>query len=138
MKIITLVIALIFMSFKIMAANLEITIDTIDDNKGNIMVAVYGEESSDNFVEDSPIKGISIPAQEGEVSLNVSLPAGNYAIAAYQDKNLNNKMDRYFFGKPKEPYGFSNDARRAFSAPKFEEAKFSLPEEGKSIVFSIR
>ena len=43
---------------------------------------------------------------------------------------LNNRLDNYFFGVPREQYGFSNNARGFMGPPSFEDAAFSL--EGKT------
>jgi uncharacterized protein (DUF2141 family) len=54
------------------------------------------------------------------------LPAGEYAVAAYQDINGNGKLDRNFIGIPKEPVGVSNRAKGRFGPPKWRDAKFQL------------
>ena len=56
------------------------------------------------------------------------LPYGTYAITILHDENGNLKVDANFLGIPKEGYGFSNNARNLFRAPKFEEAKFELKQ----------
>jgi uncharacterized protein (DUF2141 family) len=35
-------------------------------------------------------------------------------------------LDKNYLGIPTEAYGFSNNARRTFSAPSFEEAEINL------------
>lgn len=54
------------------------------------------------------------------------LPPGKYAIAVVQDENMNDVMDRNWFGLPAEPYGISNNATGTFNAPTFDEAKFTV------------
>jgi uncharacterized protein (DUF2141 family) len=54
------------------------------------------------------------------------LPPGKYAIAVVQDENMNEVMDRNWFGLPAEPYGISNNATGTFNAPTFDEAKFTV------------
>ncbi len=46
-------------------------------------------------------------------------------------------MDRNLIGMPVEPYAFSNDAVGNFGPPTFEQAKFKVSNENKtlSIVF---
>ena len=46
----------------------------------------------------------------------------------YHDENGDGKMNRNFFGIPKEPFGFSNNVKPKFSMPTFEECKFLLDE----------
>ena len=58
------------------------------------------------------------------------LPPGTYAIGIFHDANLNNRLDNYFFGVPREQYGFSNNARGFMGPPAFEGAAFLV--EGKT------
>jgi uncharacterized protein (DUF2141 family) len=62
-----------------------------------------------------------------------SLPPGTYAVTLLHDENMNRKMDSNFFGIPKEGYGASMNPPRMHRAPKFDEAKFFLPPEGRVI-----
>jgi uncharacterized protein (DUF2141 family) len=52
------------------------------------------------------------------------VPAGTYAIRAYQDVNGNHKLDKWLFG-PLEPWGFSYTERMKFP-PTFEDVSFDL------------
>ncbi len=54
------------------------------------------------------------------------VPTGDYSAVIYHDVNANGELDRNFFGKPKEPYGFSNNARNAFGIPDFDDSKFEV------------
>ncbi len=56
----------------------------------------------------------------------INLPEGVYAIALFVDANKNLKIDKNFFGIPKEQFGFSNNAMGKLSAPSFEQAKFRV------------
>jgi uncharacterized protein (DUF2141 family) len=56
------------------------------------------------------------------------LPAGSYAVAVYHDKKNNKNLEKNYLGIPTEAYGFSNNARRTFSAPSFEEASFMVSD----------
>lgn len=54
------------------------------------------------------------------------LPAATYAVMTLHDENGNGKMDKSFIGAPREGYGPSNNVTHALSAPRWEEAKFTL------------
>jgi uncharacterized protein (DUF2141 family) len=58
------------------------------------------------------------------------LPPGQYAAVVFQDFNGNGKLDKNFLGIPKEPYGFSNDARGSAGPPKFSDAAVTLSPDG--------
>lgn len=53
-----------------------------------------------------------------------NVPAGRYAIRAYQDVNGNHKMDKWLFG-PLEPWGYSYQSKMKFP-PEFDDVSFNL------------
>lgn len=71
-------------------------------------------------------------AKETTVTFD-GLSQGTYAVAAFHDENNNNKMDTHWYGKPKEGSAASNDPRPKMRAPRWSEAKFEVPENGKDI-----
>lgn len=46
----------------------------------------------------------------------------SFAIGAHHDRNANEKLDKNALGMPTEPYGFSNNPKRGFGPPSYEEA----------------
>ncbi len=114
-------ILIIFLLFQIQST-LEITIPNIKVTNRAIRVAVY--KNSSDFLEDKGIfmsKEI-IPAKVGIFKLSLNdLSYGEYVIAIYQDVNNNGKLDKNIFGAPSEPYGFSQNFKPKFSAPKFND-----------------
>jgi uncharacterized protein (DUF2141 family) len=66
------------------------------------------------------------------------VPYGEYAVAAFLDMNGNGKQDRNFLGIPKEPYGFSNDARGTVGPAKWRDAKFAFSDSAEPIEFKVR
>jgi uncharacterized protein (DUF2141 family) len=54
-----------------------------------------------------------------------TLPSGTYALAAFEDRNGNGRLDRNALGFPVEGYAFSRDARGRFGPPKFDAAAFA-------------
>jgi uncharacterized protein (DUF2141 family) len=53
------------------------------------------------------------------------IPKGTYGISAFHDENSNGELDTNLVGYPLEDYCASNNARNMFSAPSFDDAKFS-------------
>ena len=108
------------------AVNLTVQTSGFSSSEGSVYIAVYREK--DEFpVFGKQFKGkiVAIDGKTTKVVFN-DLPTGKYAIAAYHDKNNNKKLDKNQLGIPQENYGFSNNARRTFSAPSFEEASFMV------------
>jgi uncharacterized protein (DUF2141 family) len=104
------------------------------ENKAStkIRVSVFTEKG---FLEKS-IQTKSVMISGSKVFVEFDLPPGDYAISAYQDINSNGKLDRYFIGKPKEPYGFSNNVK-PFGPPSYKECKFNLTSSPKLISISL-
>ena len=111
------------------AANLKITIQGIEEEKGEICVALFGKKQEAAFPEDinnlyqykivkASLKGVFVEFK--------NLPAGTYAYSIVQDFNGNRFTDKNFVGYPTEPYGFSTNFKPLFSAPDFEDCDFVL------------
>lgn len=99
---------------------LEITIENINSDNGNVMVALFNDEKS--FTKN-PWKGEKTKAKAGAVTIRFEeVPNGKYAVAVYHDANENGKLDSGFMGIPKEGFGFSNNAMGTFGPPSFEKA----------------
>jgi uncharacterized protein (DUF2141 family) len=66
-----------------------------------------------------------------------NVPAGRYAVAAFHDEDGDRKL-KTSLGRPREGYGFSNDARPGtFGPPKFEEAAFDFDGKKKRVTVPI-
>ena len=118
------------------ADELIVRVDNIEE-AGEIHIAIY--DSADAFEADRGEKGGAAPGitqgtiemvEPGSVTYRYELPPGTYAIGIFHDANLNNRLDNYFFGVPREQYGFSNNARGFMGPPSFEDAAFLV--EGKT------
>lgn len=113
-------------TLKVEISNIEIQAST------QVWVSVF---KVDDFLKKS-IKTKSIAATEKKVSVEFDLPSGEYAVSTYHDLNNNNELDRYFIGKPKEPYGFSNNVR-TLGPPSFEKCMFTLDNSGRIISIEL-
>lgn len=65
------------------------------------------------------------------------LPQGTFAVTVLHDENNNGKMDKKFFGMPKEGYGASDNPKKKMRAPNFNEAKFSLNGSEQTIKIAL-
>ncbi len=117
---------------------LRITIENVKKDQGTIMLAVYAEP--DNFLSEVTYRSVHHTVnQSGEVSFEIAeLPYGDYAISLYHDENDNKELDTNFMRIPKEPYGFSNNARSTFGPPKFKDARFTFSSTKQEIKIEIK
>ncbi len=127
-----LLLFLFFPSF--FEPELWVEFSNIREAKGRLYVAVYNR--SDAFLKVDKVfsKKITPITQTGPMKLSLgNLPPGKYALSCFHDLNGNGQLDTNWAGIPNEPYGFSNNARPRFRAPKWAEAAFDLYQSGMTI-----
>jgi uncharacterized protein (DUF2141 family) len=125
----SLIMLTCFILFPLAKSKLTVDIKSIPNEKGNIFIGLF--RPKDEF----PIFGkqyigkiISVSGKKMSYSFN-DLSEERYAVAVFHDENKNGKLDKNYLGIPTEAYGFSNNARRTFSAPSFEEAEVNLKSD---------
>ncbi len=114
---------------------LTVDVQNIRVQKGAVYVALH--KPGEGFPDSEPFEGKKIDATAKSVRATFSVEPGTYAVAIYHDENGNGKMDKKMFGIPKEPYGFSNNFRPKFSAPKFSDCQFTVGNGGKEISIKL-
>ena len=76
---------------------------------------------------DKAFRVLHVPIEQGRAVCEFKdVPAGTYAVIVLHDENLNKKMDKNFLGIPQEGWGVSNNVRPALSAPRFQDATFTV------------
>ena len=104
---------------------LKLVVDGVKNTKGFIGVLVFNSPAGWPDDVSSAFTSEAVPAQAPETVLEVhNLPAGEYAVVVLHDENLNKKLDRNWYGKPKEQWGMSNNPPFTHSAPSFGSARF--------------
>ena len=92
--------------------------------KGQVRVAVHDSEKQ--WLK-TPAYQTVLEAGEPILEWRIpDVPYGEYGVAIYQDENGNGKHDKNALGVPKEPYGFSNNARGKLGPAKWKDAAFSV------------
>ncbi len=117
--------------------SVNVKIQNISNSTGVIACAIFesGEGFPDKFLKFASKVMISqIRGKDASFEFS-DIEPGKYAIAVIHDENHNGKLDKNFFGIPKEGYGFSSGAEVAMSAPSFSDAVFSY--DGGDLQMSI-
>jgi uncharacterized protein (DUF2141 family) len=115
---------------------LTIEVDNIKNSSGqNVSVGIF-EKSAFPTTGKAKYEKSIVPTGN-HVSITFELPNGDYAIAVYQDLNKNKRLDKNFFGVPKEPYGFSNNFKPKMSAPDFSDCSFTLSGTEQKLTISL-
>ena len=95
---------------------------------GKIKIGIYDSKGFPTLGKE--IDGIDIEVKGTSATyVFKNIPAGKYAIAAFQDSNVDGKLNENMFGVPKEPYGFSNNKYGKFGPPDFEDVSFDVKED---------
>jgi uncharacterized protein (DUF2141 family) len=114
---------------------LKITVTNISPTGGDLYIAVYDKEESYMNPDLAFLLKIVPIDSETENIVFKDVPPGEYAISIFQDINGNGELDKRGAGVPKEPFGFSNDARGKLGPAKYKDAKFSFSSD---IVLNIK
>ncbi len=106
------------------AGTLVVRVQGLASDDGNLRFTLFDSKTS--FMK-TPVRAELVEIKDREGTWIVEdLPYGEYAVLVHHDINGNGKMERYWYGKPKEPTGASNDAPAKLGPPKYKDAKFQL------------
>lgn len=102
-----------------------VSINGVRGATGQLMIFLYDNEEDFPTKRDRAFASKKIPVTAASMAVSLdSIPGGTYGVAVYHDENFNEKMDRHWYGFPKEGYGASNGARGTFGPPAFADAQF--------------
>ena len=110
-------------------ATLTVTINGIQNQKGQICLKIYDNESGFPLGDNSGVKNQCTKITGNSLKQEfTNLKKGTYAVAVIDDQNDDTKLDRDFLGIPEEGFGISNNPTVSIKTgtPKFEQASFSL------------
>jgi len=111
------------------AADLTVQLTNLRKDTGKVMLNVLRNEAQMNSTEPAETSMILNPSADGVSFTLHNVPAGTYGLQVMHDENGNGELDANLVGIPKEPWGFSNNAKGRFGPPKWEDVKFSIEEE---------
>jgi uncharacterized protein (DUF2141 family) len=118
----------------------DLTVEGFESAKGQALVSLYLSDSGWPGDATKAFATRTVPIDDdlrAEVEFD-DVPAGPFAVSVVHDKNDNRKLDKGLFGIPREPYGFSRDARSTFHAPSFADARLKIaPDESRSITVHV-
>lgn len=106
---------------------LIIGISGVRGHAGTVNLAVFATADGFPGKPEKAVRKLLQPIREGEdVRIEVMLPEGRYAIAAYHDENSDGKLNTNFFGAPTEGIGFSNGRVAKFGPPSFDDCALTI------------
>jgi uncharacterized protein (DUF2141 family) len=66
------------------------------------------------------------------------LPYGEYAVTVLHDENSNKKLDKGFFGIPREGVGTSKNPKPRMGPPLYRDAAFQVDQELEKLKIKVR
>lgn len=115
--------------------SIVIKVDGLQCCDGVLRLALYNDEARWMSNTDMVRGRLGFIQGESQTFEIHGLPVGKYAVAVYQDKDSDNKLDRWFGLIPKEPYGFSNNVGQ-YGPVSFNKAAFEVAED-KTITIQL-
>lgn len=116
------------------AVELQIMIPNVKPDAGAVVVSLYRDPAPWSQGGE-PLLRTTASVTQGIATARFHLPAGRYAVEAYQDRNGDGRLGVLPFGWPTEPVGYSGGARPLFGRPPFERALFPVNEDARTTVF---
>lgn len=112
---------------------LEITVTGVVNQNGTILLNLFNSEEGFPGEREKAYRSVEQKIKDKVNFIINNLPAGTYAASLIHDENNNRRFDTNFIGVPKEGYGASNNIKKMFRAPRFNEASFEINEDPKRI-----
>jgi uncharacterized protein (DUF2141 family) len=115
--------------------DISVVVDGLRNDKGMVRCGLYA--SAVGFREPGKeMKGAAVPISGGKATcLFHDVPPGSYAVAVFHAENNETQLETGMFGKPKQGFGVSRDAKGNFGPPSFDSAAYKYP--GGSSVWPV-
>ncbi len=104
---------------------LTVEVQNLEPGTGQVSINVFGEE--DDWMRQPLYSATEPVSEEAFVVFEFDdLDAGSYGVSVLYDVNANGRLDTGFLRIPKEPFGFSNNARGRFGPPGWNKVSFQI------------
>ena len=117
------------------SVTISVEITNVQVNGGVVYLAVFS--NAESFRREVPELAFELQSNSTTLHQNVSLPAGEYVVSAFQDANGNQKLDNNLFGVPRELVGVSNYDGKGFPSRNFDRQKIMINNETGVVVIGL-
>jgi uncharacterized protein (DUF2141 family) len=118
---------------------LSVSVEQVKSSAGFITLTLYPDDQARFLKPMGSLYVVKVPARAGVTQTCLFVPSpGSYGLALYHDANSNGKIDRNGLGIPKEGFGFSNNPRILFSAPKLKSVRLTVGAAGTQTRIRMR
>jgi len=104
---------------------ITVAVEGVRNDKGTVRCGLYN--SPNGFREPGKeYKGVAAPIAGGRANCVFdNVPPGTYAVAVFHAENNETVLQTGMFGKPKQGYGFTRDAKGTMGPPSFNSAAYA-------------
>lgn len=123
------------------SGKLILKINLLRNKQGQLCLSLFAGE--EGFPSDgakatlSKCFSLQDLAENNEFSIE-NLPVGNYSLAIFHDENNDKILNLGMFGIPLESFGFSNNPKIRFSAPRYADCSFNLIEGNFNLTIDLK
>lgn len=113
---------------RLLGQSLQVVVTGVKSSEGQVGVLVFEDEAGYPNDHKKAVARAFGKIRESRAEITVTgLDHGTYVVTVMHDENMNEKLDRDLFGRPKEGYGVSNDPPpRTFGPPRFDDGLFDF------------
>ena len=115
--------------------NVVINVTNAEVGGGMVYLAIFA--NAEEFRKEEPFLAFELGDNSSVLSKNVSLPAGEYVVSAFQDANGNQAMDYNRLGIPRELVAISNFDGRGFPSKNFNRQKIRIDATTGSLTIRL-
>lgn len=120
----------------VLAEDVIVTVSGARDAPGEVACRLYDSPRNFPFGKGTAGEVRSGRSADGTACIFRNLAPGSYALVAAILPRGQDDVTRDWLGRPRQPWGVSNNIRHAMRAPRFDEATFTL-ERGKAARLTI-
>jgi uncharacterized protein (DUF2141 family) len=135
-----LLICLVVASGKVRAGDsiyVHLTVEGFRSDNGSCRLLLFESQKGFPDSRDKAAMMLSSKIRGQRAEFTITVRPGRYAIAILHDENANEKMDKTWYGRPKEGFGASNNPKVGFGPPGFEESAVILDEKDNRLTITM-
>lgn len=121
------------------SASVIVTFTGFRDDSGHLLAEIFNRADGFPTNPDRALARVQADIVGGVAHVAFdNLPAGDYAVVGFHDENGDYVLQKNWLGIPTEGIAVSNDASHLTGPPHFDEARFVVPEGGRSLTMAIK
>ncbi len=118
-----------------LTGTLTVHVTGLASSDGNLRFVLF--DSKKDFLK-RPVRAEIVEIKDLQGTWVVEgLPYGTYAVLVHHDLDASGKMERHWYGKPKEPTGASNNPPSRMGPPKFKDTVFRLESTTLTLTVTV-